>query len=163
RAQICGDEGQPADPCRDRPAGKKEVVAGAHVALQSKSDAQHEDEVDQHDQPVNECKLHAQPACLKRDYWYPALVRDFIIRTSEKCATRPPSPSRSSSCLCSQPPRAVQTTYVTSRNAPDRLPNATLSKVHSGNRGGSRCPQRRACSHLLSPHISFSPLATARR
>jgi len=64
RAEIRGDEGQPADPCRNRSPRQEEIVAGAHIALQGKADAQHEDEVDQHDQPVDESQLHTRPACL---------------------------------------------------------------------------------------------------
>ncbi len=53
RAEVGGDEGQAADPGGDRAAGEEEVVAGAHVALEREADAEHEDEVDQHDEPVD--------------------------------------------------------------------------------------------------------------
>ena len=53
-AEVGGDEGQAADPGGDRAAGQEEVVAGPHVALEGEADAQNEDEVDQHDEPVDE-------------------------------------------------------------------------------------------------------------
>jgi hypothetical protein len=36
----------------ERPARKK-VVAGAHVTLEGEADPQNEDEIDQHNEPVN--------------------------------------------------------------------------------------------------------------
>ena len=41
----------------DRPARKKSLRR-AHVPLQRKADAQHKDEVDQHDQPVDVREIH---------------------------------------------------------------------------------------------------------
>jgi hypothetical protein len=61
RSQIRGDEGEAADPGRDRTPSKKEVVAGAHVPLESESDSQDEDEIDQHDKPVNYGQSHGHP------------------------------------------------------------------------------------------------------
>ncbi len=58
RAQVGRDKRQPAHPGRDRPPRQKEVVRGAHVALQREPDAQNEDEIDQHDQPVDIGKVH---------------------------------------------------------------------------------------------------------
>jgi len=60
-SQICADEGQAADPGRDRASCEEEVVAGAHVALEGKSDSQDEDEIDQHDQPVDYGQRHGHP------------------------------------------------------------------------------------------------------
>ena len=58
-AEVGADEGESADPGRDGAAGQKEVVGGAHVALEREADAQHEDEVDQHDEPVDEGEVGA--------------------------------------------------------------------------------------------------------
>ena len=41
----------------ERPARKKSLL-GAHVALEGEADAQNEDEVDQHDEPVDDGKIH---------------------------------------------------------------------------------------------------------
>ena len=60
-AEVGGDKGKSADPGRDGAPGEKEVVAGAHVALQGKANPQHKDEVDQHDQPVDDGKIHCGP------------------------------------------------------------------------------------------------------
>jgi len=57
-AEVGGDEGQAADPGWDGAAGEEEVVAGAHVALEGEADAQHKDKVDQHDEPVDDGKIH---------------------------------------------------------------------------------------------------------
>ena len=57
RAEIGADEGQAADPGRQRAAGLEEVLAGLHRALEGKADAQDKDEVEQHDQPVNGSKI----------------------------------------------------------------------------------------------------------
>ena len=40
------------------PPGQEEVVGGAHVALEGEADAQHEGEIDQHDQPVDIGEVH---------------------------------------------------------------------------------------------------------
>src|SRR5271163_691974 len=61
RAQVGGDERQPADPCWQRPPRLEEVLARLHEALQRKADAQHKDEVQQHDQPINECQIQWIP------------------------------------------------------------------------------------------------------
>ena len=53
-SQVGGDEGKAADPGGNGAASKEEVVAGAHIALEGEADAQHKDEVDQHDEPVDE-------------------------------------------------------------------------------------------------------------
>ena len=53
RAQVGADEGQAADPGGQRAAGLEEVLARLHVALEGKADAQHKDEVQQHDQPID--------------------------------------------------------------------------------------------------------------
>ena len=53
-AEVGGDEGEAADPGGNGASGEEEVVAGAHVALEGEADAQHEDEVDQHDEPVDD-------------------------------------------------------------------------------------------------------------
>ena len=53
RAQVGADEGQAADPRRQRAPGLEKVLAGLHVALQGKADAQHKHEVQQHDQPID--------------------------------------------------------------------------------------------------------------
>ena len=60
-AEIRGDEGETADPGGDGTSGEEEVVAGAHVALEGEADAQNEDEVDQHDEPVDSGKIHVDP------------------------------------------------------------------------------------------------------
>ncbi len=61
RAEVGGDEGEAADPGRDGAAGEKEVVRGAHVALEGEADAQNEDEIDQHDEPVDDGQSHGFP------------------------------------------------------------------------------------------------------
>jgi hypothetical protein len=53
RAEVGGDKGETADPCGQGAAGLEEVFARLHVALEGKADAQHKDEVQQHDQPVD--------------------------------------------------------------------------------------------------------------
>jgi hypothetical protein len=53
RAQVGADEGQAADPRGQRAPGLEEVLARLHVALEGKADAQHKDEVQQHDQPID--------------------------------------------------------------------------------------------------------------
>ena len=58
RAEVGGDEGQAADPGRDGAAGEEEVVGGAHVALEGEADAEDKDEVEQHDEPVDEGEVH---------------------------------------------------------------------------------------------------------
>ena len=57
RAQVGGDEGQPADPGGDGAPGQEEVAGGLHVALEGETDAQHKGEVDQHDEPVDVGKV----------------------------------------------------------------------------------------------------------
>ena len=60
RAQVGADKGQAADPRGQGAAGLEEILAGLHIAFQGKANAQHEDEVQQHDQPVNGGKVHEQ-------------------------------------------------------------------------------------------------------
>jgi hypothetical protein len=50
-------KGQAADPGGERATGLKEVLAGLHVALEGKADAQHKHEVQQHDQPIDVRKV----------------------------------------------------------------------------------------------------------
>ena len=63
--EICGDEGEAADPGWDGTAGEEEVVAGAHETLEREANAQHKDEIDQHDEPVDDGKIHS-------GLWYPS-------------------------------------------------------------------------------------------
>ena len=53
RSQVCTDEGQSADPGGQGSTGLEKVLTGLHVALEREADAQHEDEVQQHDQPID--------------------------------------------------------------------------------------------------------------
>ncbi len=61
RAEVGGDEGEAADPGGNGASGEEEVVAGAHVALEGEADAQNEDEIDQHDEPVDDGQSHGHP------------------------------------------------------------------------------------------------------
>ncbi len=53
-SKVGGDEGQSANPCGQRSPGLEEVLARLHVAAQGKPNAQHKDEVQEHDEPVDE-------------------------------------------------------------------------------------------------------------
>src|SRR5579863_3600686 len=64
-AEVGADESQTADPGRQGPTGLKEVFAGLHIAPEGKADAQHKDEVQQHDQPVDRCE--SQDSSLRRN------------------------------------------------------------------------------------------------
>jgi hypothetical protein len=59
--EVRGDEGEAADPGGDGAAGEKEVVRRAHVALEGEADAQNKDEIDQHDEPVDDGEVHSDP------------------------------------------------------------------------------------------------------
>ncbi len=61
RSEVGGDKGEAADPGGDGASGEEEVVGGAHVALEGEADAQNEDEIDQHDQPVDDGQTHRHP------------------------------------------------------------------------------------------------------
>ncbi len=53
RAEVGADKGQSANPRRQRAPRLEEVLAGLHVALEGKADAQHKHEIQQHDQPID--------------------------------------------------------------------------------------------------------------
>jgi hypothetical protein len=52
-AEVGGDEGQAGNPGRHRAPGQEEVGAVLYAPPQHEADAQHEAEVDDHDQPVD--------------------------------------------------------------------------------------------------------------
>jgi len=58
-AEVRADEGEAADPRRQRASGLKEVLAGLHVALEGETNAQHKHEIQQHDEPINERQLQS--------------------------------------------------------------------------------------------------------
>src|SRR5207302_3170534 len=74
-AEVGGDEGEAADPGWDGAACEEEVIGGAHVALEGETDAQHKDEVDQHNEPVDDGKIHGN-LCIRsiwgyaKSFWY---------------------------------------------------------------------------------------------
>jgi hypothetical protein len=53
RAKIGGNKREAANPSGNRTAGKKEIGTGPRVSLQCQADAQHKDEIDDHDDPIN--------------------------------------------------------------------------------------------------------------
>ncbi len=61
RAQVRRNKSQSADPRGDGTTGEKEISAGTHISLQRQANAQHKDEIDDHDGPVN-CSQH-QGSC----------------------------------------------------------------------------------------------------
>jgi hypothetical protein len=67
-SEIGGDEGQTADPGGDGAAGKEKVITGAHVALEGEADPQNEDEIDQHDEPVDNGQIHGYPYIFERTW-----------------------------------------------------------------------------------------------
>ena len=60
-SEVGGDEGEAADPGGDGASSEEEIVGGAHVALEGEADAEDEDEVDQHDEPVDDGEIHGSP------------------------------------------------------------------------------------------------------
>src|SRR5215469_14164733 len=65
-AEVRADEGEAADPRRQRASGLKEVLAGLHIALEGETNAQHKHEIQQHDEPINERQL--QSCSLRRNH-----------------------------------------------------------------------------------------------
>ena len=59
-AQIGAHEGQTADPQRHRASGEKELLAVLRLSAEHEPDAQHEREVEDHDEPVDGCQDHEQ-------------------------------------------------------------------------------------------------------
>ena len=57
-AKIRRHEGDAADPGREGTAGKEEVRAGLHEALEEDANAQDEGEVKKHDDPINGRQIH---------------------------------------------------------------------------------------------------------
>ena len=66
RAQIRRNKRQPADPRRNRPAGKKEVGARPDRPPEPKPDAQYEHQVHRHDEPVDGRKMHDSASLICR-------------------------------------------------------------------------------------------------
>ena len=56
--QVGGDKSQSAYPCRQRAASLEEVLTRFHEALQGKTNAQHENEVQEHDEPIDKGQVH---------------------------------------------------------------------------------------------------------
>ena len=59
-AEVRRDEGQTADPGRNRPARQEEVAAGLHVASQRPPDAQHKHEIHRQNQVVDRGESNAE-------------------------------------------------------------------------------------------------------
>ena len=59
RAKVGGNEGEAADPGGQGAAGLEVVLAGFHEALECEADAEHKNEIQQHDDPVDGCQVHA--------------------------------------------------------------------------------------------------------
>src|SRR5262249_30338870 len=59
RAEIGGDECQPADPRRHRAACLKKVLAGLRVTFEDKSNGKDESKVHEDDDQIDERELHA--------------------------------------------------------------------------------------------------------
>ena len=66
-AEVGADECQAADPGRERTSGLEEVLAGLHVALEGKANAQHKHEVEHHDEPINVCEFQEPAPFLNRE------------------------------------------------------------------------------------------------
>jgi len=58
-AEVSRDESQTADPGGQRAPGLEEVLAGFHEAFECEANAQHKNEVQQHDEPVDGGQVHA--------------------------------------------------------------------------------------------------------
>ena len=58
-AEVGGDESQTADPGRQGATGLQVILAGFHETFECEANAQHENEIQQHDQPVDGCQVHA--------------------------------------------------------------------------------------------------------
>jgi len=57
-AEVRGDESQSADPRRQGAPGLEVVFAGFHETFECEADAQHKNEVQQHDEPVDGGEVH---------------------------------------------------------------------------------------------------------
>src|SRR6185503_15151768 len=62
--EIGRDESEPGDPGRQRPTRKEEIFTGLHVSLQRTANTQHEDEINQHDGPIDDRQLHCLESSL---------------------------------------------------------------------------------------------------
>ncbi len=58
RPQIGGDEGQAANPCRNRTSSEEKIGASADIAFEHHTNPEHRNEVSQHDDPVDCGQLH---------------------------------------------------------------------------------------------------------
>src|SRR5277367_698995 len=58
RAEVGRDEGQSAYPGGQRATGLEEVLARLHESLECEANAQHKNEVQKHDEPVDKCQIH---------------------------------------------------------------------------------------------------------
>ena len=53
RAQVGGKKGQSGNPGGNGAPGQKEIRAGLYIALEDRSDSEHEDEIHDHDGPID--------------------------------------------------------------------------------------------------------------
>src|SRR6202021_3402735 len=58
RAQVGRDESQSADPGWQRASGLKEIFARLHKPLECEANAQHKSEIQNNDEPVDNCRVH---------------------------------------------------------------------------------------------------------